>query len=42
MCTITVTWKEHRGFRTGRECMDEVFFVKHVCEKYVVNDKDVF
>ena len=30
------------GFRHGRGCMDQVFAVKQVCEKYLANDKDVF
>ena len=28
--------------RQGRGCMDQVFAVRHVCEKYLANGKDVF
>ena len=30
------------GFRQGRECMEQVFAVRQVCEKYIANGKDVF
>ena len=30
------------GFRQGRGCMDQVFAVRQVCEKYLANGKDVF
>ena len=30
------------GFRQGRGCMDQVFAVRQVCEKYLTNGKDVF
>ena len=30
------------GFRQGRRCMDQVFAVSQVCEKYLANGKDVF
>ena len=30
------------GFRQGRGCMDQVFAVRQVCEKYLINGKDVF
>ena len=33
---------EQRGFRQGRGCMDQVFAVRQVCEKYLANWKDVF
>ena len=33
--------EEQRGFRQGRGCMDQVFAVKKVCEKYLANRKDV-
>ena len=33
---------EQSGFRQGRGCMDQVFAVRHVCEKYLANGKDVF
>ena len=34
--------KEQCGFRQGRGCMDQVFTVSQVCEKYLANGKDVF
>ena len=34
--------EEQRGFRQGRGCMDQVFAVRQVREKYVANGKDVF
>ena len=34
--------EEQYGFRQGRGCMDQVFAVMHVCEKYLANDKYVF
>ena len=34
--------EEQCGFRQGRGCMDQVFAVRQVCEKYLVNGKDVF
>ena len=34
--------KEQCEFRQGRGCMDQVFAVRHVCEKYFANGKDVF
>ena len=30
------------GFRQGRGCMDQVFAVRQICEKYLANGKDVF
>ena len=30
------------GFRQGRGCIDQVFAVRQVCEKYLTNGKDVF
>ena len=32
---------EKSGFRRGRRCMDQVFAVRQVCEKYRANLKDV-
>ena len=29
-------------FRQGRGCMDQVFVVRQVCEKYITNGKYVF
>ena len=34
--------EEQCGFRQGRGCMDEVFAIRQVCEKYLANGKDVF
>ena len=34
--------EEQCGFRQGRGCMDQVFVVRQVCEKYLTNGKDVF
>ena len=34
--------EEKCGFRQGRGCMDQVFAVRQVCEKYLANEKDVF
>ena len=33
---------EQCGFRQGRGCMDQVFAVRQVCEKYQANGKDIF
>ena len=38
-CTLG---EEQWGFRQGRECMDNVFPVKQVCDKYLTIRKDVF
>ena len=35
-------WKEHCGFRQGRGCIDQVFAVRQVCEKYLMNGKMYF
>ena len=34
--------EEQSGFRQGRGCMDQVFAVRQVCEKYLANGKVVF
>ena len=34
--------EDHCGFRQGRGCMDQVFAIRQVCEKYLANGKDVF
>ena len=34
--------EEQCGFKQGRGCMDQVFAVRQVCEKYLANGKDVF
>ena len=38
-CTIG---EEQCGFSQGRGCMDQVFAVRQVCEKYLANGKDIF
>ena len=40
--TECAIWEEQCGFRQGRGCMDQVFAVRQVCEKYLENGKDVF
>ena len=40
--TYSGTEGEQCGFRQSRGCMDQVFAVKQVCEKYLANGKDVF
>ena len=34
--------EEQCEFRQGTGCMDQVFAVRQVCEKYLANGKDVF
>ena len=34
--------EEQCEFRQGRGCMNQVFAVMQVCEKYLANGKDVF
>ena len=34
--------EEQCGFRQGRGCMDQVFAVRQICEKYLAKGKDVF
>ena len=34
--------EEQCGFRHGRGCMDQVFAIRQVCERYLANGKDVF
>ena len=34
--------EEQCGFGQGRGCMDQVFAVRQVCEKYFANGRDVF
>ena len=34
--------EEQCGFRQGRGCIDQVFAVRLVCEKYLANGNDVF
>ena len=33
--------EEQCGFRQGRGCIDQVFAVRQVCEKYLANGKDI-
>ena len=33
--TECAIWEEQCGFRQGRGCMDQVFAVRQVCEKYL-------
>ena len=40
--TECVIGEEQCGFMQGRGCMDQVFAVRQVCEKYLANGKDVF
>ena len=40
--TECATGEEHCGFRQGRGCMDQMFALRQVCEKYLTNRKDVF
>ena len=40
--TECATGEEQSGFRQGRGCLDQVFVIRQVCEKYLANGKDVF
>ena len=40
--TECATDEEKCGFWQGRRCMDQVFAVRQVCEKYLANGTDVF
>ncbi len=33
---------EQGGFRRGRGCVDQIFAVRQVCEKYLGKGKEVF
>ena len=33
---------EQGGFRRGRGCVDQIFAVRQVCEKYLAKEKDVY
>ncbi len=33
---------EQGGFRRGRGCMDQIFAMRQVCEKYLAKAKEVF
>ena len=39
--TECAIWEELCGFRQGRGCMDEVFTVRQVCEKYIAIEKGI-
>ena len=39
---VLLDYKDQCGFRHGRGCMDQVFAVRQVSEKYLANGKDVF
>ena len=41
-CSVPAIGEEQCGFRQGRGCIDQVFAVRQVCEKYLANGKDVF
>ena len=34
--------EEQCGYRQGRGCMDQVFVIRQICEKFLANWKDVF
>ena len=40
--TEDVLMEEQCGFRRGRGCVDQVFVVRQVCEKYLAKGKDSF
>ena len=40
--TECIIGEEQSGFRQGRGCMDQVFAVRQVCEKYLANGKLYF
>ena len=40
--TDGVVGEEQSGLRSGRLCVDQVFAVRQVCEKYLEKGKDVF
>lgn len=35
-------WEVQGGFMTGRGCVDQIFAVRQVCEKYLAKGKEVF
>ena len=38
--TECATGEKQCGFRQGRGCIDQVFAIRQVCEKYLANGKD--
>ena len=40
--TDCIVGEEQCGFRAGRSCVDQLFVVKELCEKYIQKGKDVF
>ncbi len=40
--TESMVGEEQSGFRKGRGCVDQVFVVRQVCEKYLRKGKEVF
>ena len=40
--TEEVLMEEQCGFRRGRGCVDQVFTVRQICEKYLAKGKDAF
>ena len=40
--TQNVIAEVQSGFRRGRECTDQIFIVRQMCEKYLGKGKDVY
>ena len=40
--TVEAVWEVQGGFMEGKGCVDQVFAVRQVCEKYLAKGKDVF
>ena len=40
--TESVIAEVQSGFRRGRGCVDQIFIVRQICEKYLANGKDVY
>ena len=41
-CTEHQIGEEQCGFRSGRGCVDQVFALKNVCEKYLEKQMDLY